>query len=229
MSNFPSPRKQPEHKILSLSDLGMGDPHGFDDEVSFNTQCSSQWDSLVHWQHQPTGLAYNGVKVTRDALGGSSTAANAMPTLDHWHARGGLVGRGVLVDYVAYAEAKGIEYHALDGKRITVADMEAVAAHQRVEFRPGDVLLLRTGFTEAIDNPDPAAMAKLANFQLSGMHGAEETARWLWNKHFAAAASDCASFEAFPPVKEDGSPATPDGLGRCRALNHFPFLDSPYC
>jgi hypothetical protein len=32
------------------------------DQIEFNTQCSSQWDSLCHYNHQPTGLGYNGVK-----------------------------------------------------------------------------------------------------------------------------------------------------------------------
>ncbi|KAJ3513867.1 hypothetical protein NM208_g15124 [Fusarium decemcellulare] len=45
----------------------------------------------------------------------------------------------------------------------------------------------------------------MAAAKLSGLHGCEETARWLWNKRFAAAASDSSSFEAFPPLKADGS------------------------
>ena len=31
---------------------------------------------------------------------------------------------------------------------ISVADLEAVAKHQNVKFRPGDILLLRVGFIQ---------------------------------------------------------------------------------
>jgi hypothetical protein len=44
-------RKGLTHKVISFEVT-----QGFDDEVEFNTQCSSQWDSLVHYAHQPTGL-----------------------------------------------------------------------------------------------------------------------------------------------------------------------------
>lgn len=51
-------RKGLKHKVISWQPQGF---HGWDDEVEFNTQCSSQWDSLVHYHHQPSGLNYNGV------------------------------------------------------------------------------------------------------------------------------------------------------------------------
>jgi kynurenine formamidase len=41
---------------------------------------------------------------------------------------------------------------------------------------------------------------------ISGLHGAEETARWLWNKRFAAVASDSLAFEAYPPLGPNGTP-----------------------
>jgi kynurenine formamidase len=37
------------------------------------------------------------------------------------------------------------------------------------------------------------------------VHGTEETARWMWNKRFAAVASDSMAFEAYPPLKGDGT------------------------
>lgn len=177
-----------------------------------NTQCSTQWDSLVHWQHQSSGLAYNGAKPTAEDLSKATTAENEMPTLDHWHARGGLVARGVLVDYKRYAEERGLP---LSGPvRLTVADIEAAAAAQSVEFRPGDVFFIRTGFTEVIDRSTLMMLMGTMVLGFIGVHGCEETARWFWDKRFAAVASDTPSFEAYPPVKEDGSPATPDELGK---------------
>ncbi|KAF4982607.1 hypothetical protein FZEAL_1801 [Fusarium zealandicum] len=202
-------RKAAEHKILyipeSMAALPFEQGKSWDDEMAFNTQGSSQWDSLCHFQHQDTGLAYNGADPSMEALSVESTESNTMPTLDHWHSHGCIAGRGVLIDYAAYAKEKNITFHAFDGNRITVEELEACAAHHDVEFRPGDILLVRTGATEVVDRMDPAELGKMAAGQLTGLHGCEDTARWLWNKRFAAAASDSSSFEAFPPLQPDGS------------------------
>ncbi|GKT40541.1 uncharacterized protein ColSpa_00722 [Colletotrichum spaethianum] len=197
--NIPG-RKQTAHHVHSLQAGGLSQGLGWDDELEFNTQGSSQWDSLVHWQHQATGLAYNGFKPTQEELSATFTADNKMPTIDHWHERGGVVGRGVLIDYKAYTEAKGIDYHPLDGYPITIDDIEAVAAYQGVEFKHGDIFLLRTGVTAIIDNPSPADFEKMAQSKLSGVLGTEETAKWFWNKHFAAVAGDANAFEAYQPA-----------------------------
>ncbi|KAF5018974.1 hypothetical protein F66182_9027 [Fusarium sp. NRRL 66182] len=206
--NMPG-RKAAEHRVLyipeSMSALPFEQGKSWDDELHFNTQCSSQWDSLCHFQHQGSGLAYNGTNPDREALSVDSTESNTMPTLDHWHTRGCIAGRGVLLDYGSYAEDKSIEFHPFDGHRITVDDLECCAAHYNVEFRPGDILLVRTGATEVVDKMDPVGLGKMAAAKLTGLDGSEETARWLWNKRFAAAASDSSSFEAFPPLKADGS------------------------
>ena len=140
-----------------------------------------------------------------------------MPTLDHWHSRGGLVGRGVLIDYLEYAKAKGIDYDPLGNYRITVDDIENVAKHQGLEFKPGDIFLIRTGFSESVLLEGLEGLQRL-QFGITGVHGSEETARWFWNKRFAAAASDTPAFEAYPPVNEDGSPKGPDGLGKSQVL-----------
>lgn len=49
-----------------------------------------------------------------------------------------------------YAEAHGIAYSPYSDYAITVAELEAVAAFQGTDLRPGDVLLVRTGWTDAM-------------------------------------------------------------------------------
>lgn len=151
----------------------------------------------------------------------SSTEENGLPTCEHWHARGGIVGRGVLVDYKAYAEETGqtgaVPYSPFDGHRITVQELEAVAKHQGVEFRPGDILIVRTGYTELLEGPTEALVPQFSKGTLSGVHGTEETARWVWNHRFAAVAGDSHAFEAIPPVKPDGSVAGMADLGKCNS------------
>ncbi|GAP91484.1 hypothetical protein SAMD00023353_3100880 [Rosellinia necatrix] len=210
-------RIQPVHKQMTLKEAGLSEAAGWDDEIHFNTQLSSQWDSLVHWHHQPSGLAYNGIEVTKEGLAATTTDANTTPTLDHWHAAGGLVARGVFIDFKEWAEKKARAEgktgedaisHPLDGHRITVEQIETIAKDQGVDFRPGDVLIVRTGLTEYLQAPTPEVFAKLQNRGISGVHGSVATAKWLWNKRFSAVAGDAWAFEALPPVNEDGSAAT---------------------
>jgi kynurenine formamidase len=200
-------RKNLVHNFVSLDNGTPFGCSGWDDELEFNTQRSSQWDSLVHYHHQPTKKAYNGADASLSALESAvTTEDNPLPTLDHWHARGCLVGRGVLIDFGRYADEVGVEgYHPMGGYRITVEEVEKVAHHFGVEFRPGDILLVRTGFTEMVNEIETTeGGTPTGGYQLSGLHGTVDTARWLWNKRFAAAASDSAGFEAFPPLKSDG-------------------------
>lgn len=214
MSKLPTPgRRAAKHNILPIAE------GAWDDELEFNTQGSSQWDSLCHVQHQASGLAYNGFKPDAASLAAETTAQNDMPTLDHWHAHGGIAGRGVLLDYKLYAEEKGIQFHPMGGNRIKVDDLEACARHFGVEFRPGDVLVVRTGATEVLDSASPADLQGQAGGVLSGLHGCEETARWLWNKRFAAAASDSLALEAYPPLKPDGTIGGLESIGT--ATSHF--------
>lgn len=194
---------------------------GWDDELEFNTQFSSQWDSLCHVVHGPSGTTYNGAQPTKEQLHVQWTHENSLPTIDHWHARGGIVGRGVLIDFKRYIEeATGAAYHPLDGHRITVEEVEKVAAHQGVDFKPGDILVIRTGYTDVLAAPTPGDFAKFAAMTLSGLHGVEETARWIWNHRIAAVAGDAHGFEALPPLKADGSPGSIADLRESDVL-HF--------
>ena len=179
---------------------------GWDDELDFNTQFSSQWDSLCHVT-STSGITYNGAKVTQETLDAqSATTENPLPTIDHWHSRGGIVGRGVLIDFKSYfEETTGSAFDNLDGYSITVEEIETVAKHQKVEFKPGDILIVRTGYTELLEKPTPEDFAKMHQRTLAGVLGDEETARWVWNRRIAAVAGDAIAFESMPAINEDGT------------------------
>src|SRR4051794_36346515 len=94
-------RKALIHRVFAFKNHPIPElcMHGFDDEIDFNTQASSQWDSLVHFAHQPSGLSYNGTRASTDLLSqpfGKFDVDRKLPTLNHWHERGGMIGRGVL-------------------------------------------------------------------------------------------------------------------------------------
>jgi hypothetical protein len=209
-------RKGLVHKVMSFKE-GPFNLHGFDDEVEFNTQCSSQWDSLVHFHHQPTGTGYNGSKPTVQQLEqtfGNEDKGCELPTLQHWHDRGGMVGRGVLLDYRQYAADKGIKYSCFDDHAITTKVLEDVAKHQGTQFKHGDILLVRSGFTEDLNTDSKTQEANLGTHKCIGVEGTKESAKWFWNKHFAAVAGDAIAFEVLPPKSEDGSPAGITDLGK---------------
>jgi len=196
-------RKGLVHKVVGFEE-GPLNLKGFDDEIEFNTQCSSQWDSLVHFNHQPTGFAYNGIKPTVKELiqeFGNEDKDKKIPTLNHWHERGGLVGRGVLIDYKAYADKNSIKYSPFNAHRIKVSEIETVAKEQGVTFKQGDIIIVRSGFTEALGAMTAEQQAEaLGTHRTCGVEGTDESAKWFWNKHFAAVAGDAIAFEAIPPL-----------------------------
>lgn len=228
-----TPRKQPEHKVLyipqdfpGLEDLKPGEGKSWDDEISFNTQISSQWDSFCHYQHQHTGLAYNGFNPSRNSLAKDALEKNPMPTLEHWHERGGLAGRGILLDYKGYCDDINKSFDPMDGSSISIDDLEACATHFGVEFRPGDVLLVRTGYTEAVDTMTANGTTDQASGKSSGLENSVQIARWLWNKRFAAVASDAVALETMPPKKVDGSVGLLQDLGTFIEAAFGPFHDT---
>ncbi|KIW66366.1 hypothetical protein PV04_05702 [Phialophora macrospora] len=184
-----------DHKVIDFYPLDA--VYGFDNELHFTSQRSSQWDSLSHYGHQASGLFYNGAKPTGEKL---ETSPGALPTLDHWQHRGGLVGRGVLLDYLGYAEARGIKYSPYERHEIGVQDLDAVAQFQGTEFRSGDILIVRTGYTEELLTHDADAQA--GHTRPLAWQGTKilPTARWVWNHHFPAVAGDALAFEVFPPT-----------------------------
>jgi kynurenine formamidase len=132
-----------------------------------------------------------------------------------WHHRGGLVARGVLIDYRHWADNNGIIYSPFEDKRITIKEIEKVANDQRVDFRQGDIFIIRTGFTEALSQMNAKQQEEaLGTHKTCGVEGTEASASWFWNKHFAAVAGDSIAFEATPPITEDGKKGGIGDLGR---------------
>ena len=119
-----------------------------------------------------------------------------MLTYVDWHERGGVLARGVLIDYKVYADAHGIKYDLFNNDQIKIEDIEKIAQHQGVEFKLGDILIVRSGFTDALgamtaEQQDEAMSAH----RVVGVEGTERAAKWIWNKHFAAVAGDMIAFE----------------------------------
>jgi kynurenine formamidase len=154
---------------------------GSDDWIVMPLQCATQWDSLAHIFYE--GKMYNGYDA---ALVTSSGAARN--SIDKTRSK--LAGRGVLLDVARHKGVRALE----PGYAITVADLEATAAAERVEVRPGDFLLVRTGhMSRYLDRGD------WRGYDLDPFPGVSvHTAPWLHARQVAAIASDNYAVEVRP-------------------------------
>jgi len=192
---FPAFRRKPaKHEIIDL--VPLLDFCGHDEQITFSPQTGSHWNTPLHVAHQSSKQYYNGLK--HDDF-------KAINGLNHGirnvHRHGGICGRGVLLDWAAWAEKHGKEHDPLIGKQIPVADLEAVAEAQNVTFRVGDILCIRTGFTAWYEHANQSERKKIAmeGAEFLGLEANKESFRWHWNHHFAAVTADNLTYEAWPP------------------------------
>lgn len=159
---------------------------------NFNPQSSTQWDGLSHVSYRPDHF-YNDASLDDVLSGGRNTVA-------HW-ARRGIVGRGLLLDLARVADAAGRSYDPGSSHAFSVDDLEEARRAHGVTFRPGDVLLLRTGFTAWYADANAETRQRVASreeLRACGIAHTEEMAAYLWDSHVSAVASDCPSLEVWP-------------------------------
>ena len=185
------PPPAPTRKPLQHNMFGANDHHRDEYLDSFYTQGSSQLDGLRHFAHPERGF-YNGVDPARLRPGEPTLGVNR-------YAEHGLVGRGVLVDVDAYLRARG---HVIDhdaSEPIDVATVADAAAAQGVVLRPGDILMVRTGWgRHYLHALGPQGRRELVPLRASGLRACRETVEWLWDNRFAVVASDTFAVEAWP-------------------------------
>ncbi|KAL8925944.1 MAG: hypothetical protein Q9208_003257 [Pyrenodesmia sp. 3 TL-2023] len=199
-----------------IKDLAEG--KAFDDIYSLNTQSGTQWDGFRHVSHLATGTFYNNTHAA-DILG---PAANLKNSIHHWSSAGGLVGRGILLDYRAYASKKGLQYSSFTDHRIPYEELHLCGKEQGIDIRPqaqggdvrvGDILFVRTGFVEEyydLHRKDggkeeweklalrPHVIGPQDEQRWAGVAQEEKMLDWLHDCWFAAVAGDSPSFEAWP-------------------------------
>ncbi|KAF6803363.1 putative cyclase [Colletotrichum sojae] len=168
-----------------------------DDILHFNTQCSSQWDGFRHYGYQKAKRYYNNTSQedleNPEKIGIDASAA--------WVEKGGIVGRGVLLDYAAFCARNSIPIDPFTSISIPIAHLQQIAAESNITFRTGDILFVRSGFTEAYNARDDAAQRSVAARASPDFLGVEPTTtalRWIWETGFAAVAGDAPSFERAP-------------------------------
>jgi len=159
---------------------------------NFYPQASSQWDALAHVKH-PIHGAYNGIPDNQmTGRGGMRLGIDNL-------ARRGIAGRGVLADVARYYDRIGKSINFTKAESIPLGDVQATLEDEGVALRAGDLLLIRIGWTKFYLSASAETKAELARETVvPGIEGSERTARWLWDNHLAAVASDSPALEALP-------------------------------
>jgi kynurenine formamidase len=166
---------------------------GLDDVISgLNTHASSQWDAIGHVAYKADTF-YNGATL-------GQVLGQRRNTMDHWADRG-IATRGVLLDLQRAAERDGRPYDPGTAHAFSVDDLEYARIAGGITYRAGDVLLLRTGFLDwyrGLGESDRIASSDKLTFKACGLEHTEEMARYLWDTHAMAVASDCPAVEVWP-------------------------------
>ncbi|KAJ9649503.1 hypothetical protein H2199_000278 [Coniosporium tulheliwenetii] len=155
-------------------------------------------DGLRHFAYQKEAKFYNGV--TMDDIHAEGSVVNGIGA---WSEKG-IVGRGVLLDFHSWRLENNIPYEPFKTGSIPLQQLKAVAEAQGVEFKFGDILIIRSGYMAAFNElkkDELAALAKVMPPTFSGVEQSEEMLEWIWN-NFSAVAGDQPSFECWPTQKD---------------------------
>ena len=155
-----------------------------DDMVIMPLQCATQWDALSHCFED--GRMYNGY----DANEVSSRGAKRNGIDKIAQRPGGIVARGVLLDIPRTKQLEWLE----PGYAITVEDLDAAVAAERVTISRGDALLVRTGHLTLCRSR--GSWGEYAGGDAPGL--SLYTADWLHHHEIAAVATDTWGMEVRP-------------------------------
>lgn len=150
---------------------------GADDIIHIHTHGTTHVDALCH--QFLDGQMYNGHSASEITAAGA--VRNAITNVP------GIVTRGVLLDV---AHHRGVA-HLEAAAPVTGADLEACADAQGVSVRPGDVVLVRTGWLRVWDT-DPA------RFDAAQPGIDMDAAAWLAARDVVAVGADNSAVEVFP-------------------------------
>lgn len=160
---------------------GTGFMNGFsDDVVLMCVHGATHWDALGHVFHD--GKMWNGYDMTTSTVKGVGRGAIT-------EARDRLVGRAVLLDVARWQVVDRLE----SGFAITGETIEECLEAQKVDLRPGDFLLVRTGHVgDGLRN----GWGDFAGGDAPGL--ALDTAQWLKDAEVAGVATDTWGAEVRP-------------------------------
>jgi kynurenine formamidase len=118
----------------------------------------------------------------------------------------------VLLDAKRHFDAEGTPF--LPDRRFPIGgrQLEAIAASERVEVRPGDILLLRTGWLAWLRSLDSDTRERMrgtvhpreGGLQSPGLDPSAATAAWLWDHGVVGVAADNHALETLQIRADEG-------------------------
>jgi kynurenine formamidase len=194
---FWATREQPIHRQLIRRNIR-------DDAIdNYFTQGSTQIDGFRHARYRQYGFYGGRQDADLDDRGELSIA--------NWAERG-VLGRGVLVDVAAYLAAQGTPLSPENRMAIEPELIEATLAAQGTESRPGDMVLIRTGWLEWYRGLDEEMRNELGRrwnadrslAALPGISPSRACVGWLWDHRTSLLALDNPTAETLPWDSTDG-------------------------
>ncbi len=151
------------------------------DLLTLGCHVGTHVDALAHVSHN--GQLHGGVDAQEAQNGGRFEVLGI-------HELPPFVGRGVLLDIPAVLGIECCE----PGYEITVGDLELATSEQQTPVRPGDAVLIRSGWGVHVDDPDQYRGTG------TGVPGVGAPgAQWLADKQVALAGADTIAFECLAP------------------------------
>lgn len=158
--------------------------------VSATSHCGAHVDALAHMTIGEDDHWYGGGNA-REHLGDGGPRHGDASKLPPF------ITRGVLLDVPAY---RGVD--ALPkSDPVSAEELQAIARHQNTEVKPGDVVLIRTGYLGKWPDAEALARHATAGPDISA-------ARWLLDSGVVATGSDTETYEV-QPAPDLGEPANP--------------------
>ena len=185
-----------------------------DDLVTLWSQYSTQWDALVHqgslFDADGDGVDepvyYNGFRPDVDIIGpaedakgdgSGSTAFSKHLGLEHMAVHG-VQGRAVLIDiahHLGYSE---------DYRAISMRELREMMAADKVEVRPGDMVLIHTGYANKILEWNGAPDASRFDSMYPYLDAADdEVLEWITDSQLSALVADNVAVEGWAAATKE--------------------------
>lgn len=127
-------------------------------------------------------------------------------------AQSGIGARAYFLDWYRWVtKVKGRTVDTTTSHAIPFSELRETAAHQGLaldEMKPGDILVIRSGYLAQYDTMSPEKRKQLDDLYETtkpcniGVEAGEEILKFLWDKQLAAVAGDSRSFESWPCPEE---------------------------
>jgi kynurenine formamidase len=185
-------RSAPTHTIVSAHEQSRDDllDHFF-------LQTSSHLDGLRHRRVSGYGF-YDGVDDESIVVGAPRLGVQA------W-ADAPIIGRGLVLDIEGMMVENGTPLDHLDGPALDARMLDDAVRRQQVDVRPGDLILVHTGWARWYLNATSAEQNSVREGRrATGFAQHPALLEWLWDNKIALFATDTFAVEVLPVL--EGSP-----------------------